>query len=90
MGYEALLVHPLYSKMQDINENIGIGYIASYSRAKGKGVEILDIASRGWPQKKAVEYICSDPPALIGISILFQEGAAEALTFARELRDGGV
>jgi radical SAM superfamily enzyme YgiQ (UPF0313 family) len=90
MGYEALLVHPLYSKMQDINENIGIGYIASYSRAKGKEVEMLDIAARGWTQKEAVDYICGDPPALIGISILFQEGAAEALDFARELRDGGV
>ncbi len=46
MDCEALLIHPLYSKMQDINENIGIGYIASYSRARGKKIEILDIAAR--------------------------------------------
>ena len=90
MGCGALLIHPLYSKMRDINENIGIGYIASYSRAKGKEVEILDIAARGWTEKKAVEYICGDPPVLIGISILFQEGAVEALDFARRLRKGGV
>jgi len=90
MDCEALLIHPLYSKMQDINENIGIGYIASYSRARGKKIEILDIAARGWSLKQAVEYICDSPPPLIGISILFQEGAAEALAFARMLRKGGV
>ena len=37
MGCGALLIHPLYSKMRDINENIGIGYIASYSRARARG-----------------------------------------------------
>lgn len=90
MDCEALLIHPLYSKMQDINENIGIGYIASYSRARGKKIEILDIAARGWSLKQAMEYICDGPPPLIGISILFQEGRRRPLPLPGCWRKGGV
>ncbi len=90
MTCQALLIHPRYSKVQEVNENIGIGYIAAYSRAKGKKVEILDMAARGWSVKESVEHIQSSPPEVIGLSILFQEGAGEVLDFIRKLREAGI
>jgi radical SAM superfamily enzyme YgiQ (UPF0313 family) len=90
MGHDALLVHPWYSQLEEINENIGLGYVAAYSRAKGKKVEILDIAAREWPLEKAMDYAYQLSPLLIGVSILFQEGATEVLNFIRGLRQRGV
>ncbi|MBA1334660.1 MAG: hypothetical protein HPY66_2564 [Firmicutes bacterium] len=86
MGCDALLIHPRYSQLKGINENIGLGYIAAYSRAKGKKVEILDIAARGWSNGEAVEYSASLSPEVIGVSILFQEGADEVLKFIKALK----
>lgn len=86
MGCDALLIHPRYSRLKGVNENIGIGYIAAYSRAKGKEVEILDVAARGWSNIQAVEHSASLSPGVIGVSILFQEAAEEALKFIKELK----
>lgn len=90
MNCDALLVNPRYQNISDINENIGVGYIAAYARAKGKKVEILDLNARGWTNEQAIDYIRHRSAAVIGVSILFQEGAKEALDLIGGLRRANV
>ncbi len=90
MGCDAVLINPRYSFLDNMHENIGLGYVASYSRAKGKKVEILDLPTKGWDIDRVVSYLKETSPSLVGISILFQEGAREALHLINQLRDGGV
>lgn len=86
MDCDALLINPRYRNISDVNENIGLGYIAAYARARGKKVEILDMNARGWTAEQAIDYIRHRAAAVIGVSILFQEGAKEALDLIGGLR----
>lgn len=90
MQCDAILINPRYSKLDRVFENIGLGYVAAYSRAKGKRVDILDISLKGWTVEQTAAYLREISPPLIGVSILFQESAREVLDFIRNLRQKGV
>jgi radical SAM superfamily enzyme YgiQ (UPF0313 family) len=67
-----------------------MGYLASTLRAAGHEAKILDAQALGLTDREALDRALAHPqPALIGLSIPFQERLRRALIFASALRQRG-
>lgn len=84
--YDVLLVSPPWSKLGDALENLGLGYIAAFLRRSNISVKILDAPLNGWDKKQAIAEISMLDCKLIGVSIPYQEAAAEILEFITEIK----
>ncbi len=89
MYYDVLLINPPGSRYEDSDEHLGLGYIASYLRVNDINAAIIDVPLNGWTLKQAVDEIKKYSCKIIGISIPFQQYAAQALEFIKALREAG-
>ncbi len=69
-------------------ENLALGYLASYARSKGHEVTVLAYAQRT-DLDRAVEATLRARPDLVGLGIAFQNNIDDYLLFLRTLRERG-
>lgn len=83
---DVLFINPYWSKLGESIEHMGFGYMASMLRKSGYTVAIIDAPIKGWDNKQTIEGIKDYAPLVIGVSIPFQEGAADAFELIKMLR----
>lgn len=69
-------------------DNLALGYLASFARARGHEVSILPYAFRT-ELETAVQQALAAAPDLIGLGIAFQNNIADYLLLVRTLRERG-
>ena len=83
---DVLFINPYWSNLGESIEHLGFGYMAAVLRKHGYSVYIADAPLNGWDNKETIENIKEYSPTIIGVSIPFQEGAADALQLIEMLR----
>jgi len=69
-------------------ENLALGYLASYARAKGHEVSVIPYAFRK-DLERTVERVLSEQPDLVGLGLAFQNNIEGYTLLVRTLRDQG-
>jgi hypothetical protein len=69
-------------------ENLALGYLASYARKHGHDVEIVAYAYRIYLDR-TVETVLAARPDLVGLGIAFQNNIDDYVLLIRALRDRG-
>ncbi len=69
-------------------ENLALGYLASYARQKGHEVNVIPYAYRK-DLDRTVERALAEKPALIGLGIAFQNNVDDYVLLIRALRERG-
>lgn len=75
---DVLLINPYWSKLTEGIEHVGLGYMAATLRKSGYSVAILDAPLNKWDNENTISNMKDYSPSIIGVSIPFQEGAADA------------
>jgi anaerobic magnesium-protoporphyrin IX monomethyl ester cyclase len=78
----ALLLGPIQQ------ENLALGYLGAYARARGHVVEIVPYSSRT-DLPRVLAAVKSFAPDLVGLGVAFQNSIDEYAMLPRALRDGG-
>jgi radical SAM superfamily enzyme YgiQ (UPF0313 family) len=81
-----LLINPLWQGLDEPFEHLGLGYLAACLRRSGIGTEICNLPLTGDPVAAVLEMTADKKVGLIGVSITFQESAAEILSFTARLK----
>jgi anaerobic magnesium-protoporphyrin IX monomethyl ester cyclase len=79
---KAALVGPIQQ------ENLALGYLASYARAKGHEVSVIAYAYRK-DLEQTVTRVLADSPDLVGLGIAFQNNVDDYVLLIRALRARG-
>ena len=91
MMLDLLLINPRYHLLEEpIQENLGLGYIASYLRSRGFSVEILDGSLRGWSRRRMATEILKREFRALGVTVIYQGAAREQLAILKSLRKRGL
>ncbi len=69
-------------------ENLALGYLASYARSKGHEVSVIAYAYRK-DLEQTVERVLADSPDLVGLGIAFQNNVDDYVLLIRALRARG-
>lgn len=69
-------------------ENLALGYLASYARKHGHDVDVVDYAYRT-DLDRTVEAVLRARPALVGLGIAFQNNIDDYVLLIRALRERG-
>lgn len=83
---DVLFINPYWSKLGESIEHLGFGYMAAVLRKCGFSVSIVDAPINEWNNVQTINGIKKYSPLIIGVSIPFQEGAADALELIRMLK----
>jgi radical SAM superfamily enzyme YgiQ (UPF0313 family) len=87
---DLLLINPRYHLLEEpIQENLGLGYMASYLRSRGFTVEIIDGSIRDLTHRKLADEIMKRECRVLGITVIYQGAAREQLSILRYLRKKG-
>lgn len=79
---KAVLVGPIQQ------ENLALGYLASFARAKGHDVAIVAYARRK-DLDRTIERVLAEKPDLVGLGIAFQNNVDDYVLLMRALRERG-
>lgn len=79
---KAVLVGPIQQ------ENLALGYLASYARTKGHDVRVIAYAYRKQVDA-AVNAVLAENPDLVGLGIAFQNNIDDYVLFLKTLRERG-
>jgi hypothetical protein len=91
MMVDLLLINPRYHLLEEpIQENLGLGYIASYIRSNGHTVEVLDASIRGMSHRRFAREIMKRDFKILGVTIIYQGAAKEQLSILKILRNKGL
>ena len=91
MMLDLLLISPRYHLLEEpIQENLGLGYIASYLRSNGYTVEILDGSIRRMSHRRLALEIMKRDFRVLGVTVIYQGAAKEQLSILRILRKKGL
>lgn len=83
---DILLIDPHWSQLSDAIEHMGLAYLAANARIRGLSAAIVDAPVLGLDNLRTIGYIRRYDPRVIGVSLLFQEGAGEAIELIRMIR----
>ncbi len=88
---DLLLINPRYHLLEEpIQENLALGYLASYLRSRGFTVEIVDGSIRGMTPKQLAGEIMKREFRVLGITVIYQGAAREQLSILRILKKKGL
>ncbi|MDI3311033.1 MAG: radical SAM protein [Thermoanaerobacterium sp.] len=87
--YDVFLINPPSSNMKDKYEHLGLAYIAAFLRKEHISVKIVDMPLYDLFPDDVICDIKQNKPKLIGVSIPFQDGAIEALSFIKRIKETG-
>lgn len=73
----------------ELQEHLGLAYLASSLRQHGHHVDLIDGILMGWGLEQMAAAILSRPCDVLGISILFQELLPRAFQLVRKVRQRG-
>lgn len=85
MSCDVLLINPPHNLRINLEENLGLGYIAACLKKHGLKTEIMDYSSQHWPgqvEKQLPKLSCQ----LVGVTIPFQDQAKIAFSFISALK----
>ncbi len=87
---DLLLINPRYHLLEEpIQENLSLGYMASYLRSRGFTVEIIDGSIRDLTHRKLADEIMKRECRVLGITVIYQGAAREQLSILRYLKKKG-
>ena len=81
-GVKAVLVGPIQQ------ENLALGYVASFARARGHEVALVPYARRA-DLDAAIARVLAEEPDVVGLGIAFQNAVDDYVLFVRALRERG-
>jgi Fe-S oxidoreductase len=83
---DVLLINPYWHMLTEGIEHMGFAYMASMLRKKNLSTVIIDAPVNEWNNEQTIEEVKKYNPDIIGVSIPFQDGAADAFDLIKKLR----